>query len=212
MLPESPAPSVTTTKPIATYDYTDATGTLLAQKSRWPGKKFSWRRPDGAGGWIKSRDGVQKALYNLPAVTAADVVWLVEGEKDCNALARLGKVATTNPDGAAEEWQPQYTEALRGKTVYIIPDHDKPGQKHGQKVAAALHGVAQAVKVLDLKQMWPEIPEHGDVSDYIIWYKGNDPQSGEQLASDVLNVLAENAPEWEPTQIDTDSKQRIARI
>ena len=42
-------------------------------------------------------------------------------------------------------------------------DADKPGRKHGQKVARALDGVAASVKVIDL------YPERNDGSDVFDW-------------------------------------------
>ena len=36
---------------VATYNYTDENGKLLAQKQRRADKTFMWRRPDGSGGW-----------------------------------------------------------------------------------------------------------------------------------------------------------------
>jgi DNA primase len=56
-------------------------------------------------------------LYRLPrvaeAVAAGERVFLVEGEKDADALERAGAVATTAPGGAGKVWRPEYTEALR---------------------------------------------------------------------------------------------------
>lgn len=49
----------------ATYDYRDADGRLLYQVVRKLGKKFSQRRPDGAGGWIWNLKGVCPTLYHL---------------------------------------------------------------------------------------------------------------------------------------------------
>lgn len=78
---------------VAVYDYTSASGTLLYQVLRWEPKGFSQRRPDGNGGWIDSLDGVPRVLYHLPDVRAAvqrgDPVYVVEGEKDADALRPL---------------------------------------------------------------------------------------------------------------------------
>jgi putative DNA primase/helicase len=89
-------------------------------------------------------------------------VWLVEGEKDADALYSLGFTATTNAGGAGK-WQPTYTQALAGADVVILPDNDEPGRKHATDVAARLRPVAASVRVLEL----PGLPPKGDVSDWI---------------------------------------------
>lgn len=174
---------------VATYDYCDEDGRLLFQVVRYTPKAFRQRRPDGQGGWIWQIGDVRRVLYRLPEVVRAaprgGAVYVVEGEKDADALARLGLVATTNPGGAGK-WQDAYTETLRGASVVILPDADEPGRRHAEQVAAALHGVAASVKVLAL----PGLPEKGDVSDWL-----NAGGTREELER-----LADDAPEWGPPQ------------
>jgi 5S rRNA maturation endonuclease (ribonuclease M5) len=192
-------PTVTTAKPVAVYDYKDAAGNLLARKTRWANKGFGWSRPDGKGGWIKGRGDTPKTLYNLSIASGFDTVYIVEGEKDVDTLTAQGKVATCNPDGAGPgKWLPEFSEALKGKTCFIIPDHDKPGKEHAESVARSLYGVAASVKLLNLAQIWAEIPEHGDVTDYLEWYARLDPAQGATMALTTLGVLADNAPEYVP--------------
>ena len=154
-------------KPVAHYDYTNEKGEVLFQKTRWEqpdgNKSFSWRHKEG-GRWVNGRQG-KSVLYNLHEVAKADTVYLVEGEKDVETLWTLGMVATSPPDGAKSDWKPQYTEALQGKTVYIIQDNDNPGKAFADKAARALHSVAALVKVIDLTEEWTDLPEKGDASD-----------------------------------------------
>ena len=91
---------------VAEYNYTDESGTLLYQVTRHEPKDFRQRRPDGKGGWcpgLKYVDGtlaVRPVLYNLPEVIANDIIFVVEGEKDCETLRDHGFVGTTNSSGA----------------------------------------------------------------------------------------------------------------
>ncbi len=150
---------------VATYDYRDEAGNLLFQVCRMDPKGFYQRRPDGNGGWVNDLKGVRPVLYRLPELLAADLaepVFIVEGEKDADRLAALDMVATTNSGGAGK-WKPEYSEALHGRNVVILPDNDNPGQTHSEQVAASLHGVAESVKVVEL----PGLPEKGDVSDWL---------------------------------------------
>jgi hypothetical protein len=90
---------------VATYDSRDGSGKLRYQVVRREPKSFYQRRPDGAGGWINNLDAVERVLYRLPELMAADpaeIVWIPEGEADVQNLVRLGLVATTNAGGAGK--------------------------------------------------------------------------------------------------------------
>jgi len=153
---------------VATYDYTDEQGKLLFQVVRFDPKDFRQRRPDGEGGWIWSLDDTRRVLYRLCGLRAAidfdDVVYIVEGEKDVDALHARDLVATCNPGGAGK-WRAEYSESLRDANAVIVGDNDQAGRSHAQQVAAALHGIAKFVRVLDLTKFWPECRPKGDVSD-----------------------------------------------
>lgn len=149
---------------VATYDYVDETGVMLFQVVRYEPKQFMQRKPDGGGEWVWKLGDVRRVLYRLPQLLAApdSVVYLVEGEKDADLLVGLGLLATTNA-GGAEKWREAYNENLRGRKVIILPDNDEPGRRHAQTIVAALQGVAESVKVIEL----PGLPDKGDVSDWI---------------------------------------------
>ena len=149
-----------------TYDYTDEAGKLLYQVVRYTPKDFRQRKPDGAGGWIPNLMDTRRALYRLPQVleqvNKGGWVFIVEGEKDADALTQLGLVATCNAGGAGK-WLDSYSESLKGAQVAILPDNDSPGRKHAETVAAALKGIAADVRVIHL----PGLPEKGDMSDWV---------------------------------------------
>lgn len=173
-------------KIVAKYNYTDAQGNFLFQKTRDENKGFLWYHKEGER-WVKGRGG-EPVLYNLPAVTEAKCLYIVEGEKDVETLKAAGIPATSSPDGASGKWLPQYTEALRGKRVAIIQDNDKAGKAYAAKVANALHGAAESVRVIDLTQIWPELPEKGDTTD-LVEHFGKD-------GLDKIQQLAKDTPEW----------------
>lgn len=150
---------------VAHYDYADPeTGEVKLQVVRYEPKTFKQRRPDGRGGWSWSVPATERILFNLPAVVqnAGKAVCVVEGEKDVLALAKIGIVATCNPGGAGK-WQSNYTDALMGRDVLILPDNDEAGEKHAEVVARSLYGRAKAVRIIRL----PGLPPKGDVSDWI---------------------------------------------
>jgi 5S rRNA maturation endonuclease (ribonuclease M5) len=134
---------------IAEYNYTDERGELLYQIVRLEPKDFKQRRPDGNGDWIWKKSPRQ-VLYHLPEVLEAAIVFVVEGEKDVETLRSWGFAATTNAGGANAAWLPEYTDALRGREVILLPDADAPGRERVVRIARALIGVAAKIVVLEL--------------------------------------------------------------
>jgi hypothetical protein len=141
---------------VATYTYSDEAGSPLYQTVRYQPKDFRQRLPDGT--W--HLNGVRRVLYRFPELLAAPAapVVVVEGEKDADRLASLGILATTAAMGAGK-WRPEYADALRGRTVYVIPDNDEPGRQHAESIARSL----EDVRIVTL----PGLREHGDVSDWL---------------------------------------------
>ena len=144
----------------AIYDYTDEHGDSLYQIVRKPGKRFLQRYPDVGGGWVWQKHPRQ-VLYRLREVLENPIIFLVEGEKDCEALREHGFVATTNAGGAGAPWLPSFTEALRGREAVLIPDNDPPGRVRVLRIARALKGHVSRLVVLTL-----EGPGVKDVSDW----------------------------------------------
>lgn len=173
------------------YEYRDESGALLAQKLRRSDKSFVWRRPDGKGGWNYNREGVPHRLYVAGELLGS--VFVCEGEKDADNLHRLGFDAASGADGAGPgKWRKEYTQQLRGLHVCVFQDNDRVGRAYAAETCAALTGVAASVRLLDLSAVWPEIPEHGDVSDLIACV-------GADKACELIAQLAASAPEWEPS-------------
>jgi 5S rRNA maturation endonuclease (ribonuclease M5) len=176
--------------PLAEYVYREANGEpyLLVKKYLdASGKKqflqFHW---DGTQ-WLKGKPAGPKIPYNLPQMLAAPtaVIYVCEGEKDCDALASACLVATTASEGASAKWAPELTPYFKDRRIVILPDADEPGRKHAHKVAKALHGVAVSVKVVDLH---PDRSDGHDVSD---WLKHD------AVAAKLFEAV-KAAPEWRP--------------
>lgn len=182
---------------VATYDYVDPeTGEVKMQVVRYEPKDFRQRRPGPDGGWSWSVPASERILFNLPAVKASSkTIVIVEGEKDVEALAGLGIVATCNPGGAGK-WEPQFTAALAGRDILILPDNDEAGEKHLDLVGRSLTGVARSIKVLRL----PDLPPKGDVSDWVYAGGTRDLLAGlfstatEFAADDSRNVAVQERP------------------
>jgi putative DNA primase/helicase len=135
---------------VTAYNYNDEAGELLYQVVRTEPKGFFHRRPDGYGGWINKKCERQ-VLYHVREVLEAPIVFVVEGEKDAETLRSYGFVATTNAGGAKAPWLPQYTEALRGREVILIPDCDRTGRERVARIARALVGRVERLVILELE-------------------------------------------------------------
>jgi hypothetical protein len=169
---------------VATYDYRDADEELRYQVLRKEPKSFSQRRPDGNGGWIWDLKGIERLPYRLPELLKAAphaTIYIVEGEKDVEALARIGLVATCNSGGAGK-WTTELSPYLRGRPIVLLPDNDKAGEDHARDVAQKLLGIARSVKIIRL----PDLPPKGDVSDWL-------SNGG---TADELEQLVAKTPEW----------------
>ncbi|WP_336491301.1 AAA family ATPase [Methylobacterium nigriterrae] len=157
----------------ATYDYCDESGKLLFQVVRFTPKAFSQRRPDPSapGRWVWDRHGVPPVPYRLPELSAAttDEVFITEGEKDADSVAKLGFVATTNPGGAGN-WTADLNSWFRERIVNILMDNDEAGVSHGRTVAENLKWIAREVRLVQLPGLGPK----EDVSNWL--EKGGDAQ------------------------------------
>jgi len=147
-----------------TYTYQNADGTPRYWVDRYERldasgakeKEFVQRGPTA-----ENLHGIEKTIYNLPAVLAADRVFVAEGEKDADKLMTLGLTATTN-SGGAKNWLPEFNAHFKGKDVVILPDNDEAGRKHGEILAASISPVAKSIKMLTISKL-----PKGDVTDWI---------------------------------------------
>lgn len=175
-----------------TYIYRDGNNIPILRKVRVRkpdgGKSFYWQYLDN-GQWKKGRNGQAAPLYRQSDLTGAHAVYLVEGEKDVKTLERNGLRAVSPPDGAKSKWREEYTAELAGHNVVILQDNDDPGKAFARMAAGELSGVAKSVKVIDLTKDWPELPEHGDISDVLVLFPDGDPLGK-------LLKRVEIVPEW----------------
>ncbi|MEX2205497.1 MAG: AAA family ATPase [Myxococcota bacterium] len=123
-------------------------------------KKFPPARIEPDGTRVRGQgclDGVKRLLYRLPelraGVKAGKPVYIVEGEKDVEALVERGHVATCNPGGTGGGWKKSYNRHLKGANVKIVQDKDNggQGQKHALKVEKSLTGSAKSVRIVEAK-------------------------------------------------------------
>lgn len=143
-----------------------------------------------------------KLLYGVPdlAAYAEAAVFIVEGEQKADALTKIGtgrfvgvtSGGATSAGGA--DWSP-----LAGRHVLLWPDHDAPGAKYADEVAAKLDGQGCSVERLDVAAMG--LPNAGDVMDWIEAFKV--AQNRTPSADDVLGLPKVSAPPVEVSPAET---------
>ncbi len=134
---------------VKTYDYRDEGGALLYQVCRHEPKDFRPRRPNGAG-WTWSLGDVRRVVYRLPDLAEQPVVFVVEGEKDVEALWAISVPATTT-QGGSSAWKDDYADqlvALGAQDIVILPDHDEAGEKYAGAVSRACLARGCRVKIV----------------------------------------------------------------
>ena len=92
------------------------------------------------GGWKPGVKGTRNVLYGLDRLTedySNNIIFIFEGEKDCERAWENGLQATTNVQGAGK-WSDSLNGPLNGRTVCIVPDKDEAGENHAQKVQSSL--------------------------------------------------------------------------
>jgi len=154
----------------AEYVYEDAVGNpvhkAIRRASPVSGRKTFSQASLVNGRWVPGTANTVLVLYRLPQLLDSETretVFIVEGERDVETLVSLDVVATTNVSGSSG-WKPEYAKWLKGRHVVIIPDNDDAGRKHLVAVRESLKSVAASVRVL----MLPGLPEHGDVTDWVL--------------------------------------------
>src|SRR5271156_3833991 len=170
--------------PVAFYPFRDENGMLLYQKRRFQpelkSKTFLIYRATDKGLVLKidPPDGpkTRRVLFNLPDLVKANFVGLCESEKDCYNLQNANLFASfgysiaysCTYDGAWQEthspkWLDSYDPYFTGKFVIIFAHNDAPGRLYAETAAAHIAPFAYSVRIV----YFDELPEHGDVSDYL---------------------------------------------
>ncbi len=126
---------------VATYVYEKADGTKSFKVDRTADKEF-FQTQWTPSGWGRGLGDAERVVYHLPEVIKAiekwETIYVAEGEKDVDALRRLGVTATCNSMGAGK-WTQNHAEYLRGAiNVVVVADNDAVGMEHAANVVFTL--------------------------------------------------------------------------
>jgi DNA polymerase bacteriophage-type len=182
------------------YIYKDARGNRHARVVRTPNSLSRFTQQHWTGATWQSKGPDRKLPYRLPELLAADRaewVCITEGEKDAVNLAKLGFVATTNPNGA-NGWHsakliPYFTSLRR---IAILEDNDAAGRERTKRIIKTLRLLDP---IPDIRVVsFPELPDGGDVSD---WLAQDRSRGYAELLARIEAVPAEGIITAEPYQV-----------
>ncbi|MCG7851880.1 MAG: AAA family ATPase [Methanosarcinaceae archaeon] len=178
-----------------TFTYTDAKGNPLYRLKKSPPKQFYFERY-AQGQWLPGLNGVNRTLYNLPALLDAKEVFLLEGEKDCETLRKLGFVATTM--GSKNSWNKDFAFFFKNKDVRVCLDLGNEAE--AEQIARDLEVVATSVRILRLPGL---DQKEQDITD---WFEKMAIHANEEKATRLKNVVSETpsrakSPDFSPAPL-----------
>lgn len=158
------------------YVYTDQDENTLFTKERYVKK-------DGTKGYAYSHvsNGLTiktlpdypngTPLYNLHRLAKyrTQPVYLVEGEKCCEALTKLKLLATTSGGAQSDDkadWQP-----LTGREVITWADNDEAGLGYISRATQKLSALNATVKHINIASL--NLPNKGDCVDWLVQFKAD---------------------------------------
>jgi 5S rRNA maturation endonuclease (ribonuclease M5) len=113
---------------------------------RYPDGRVVHRKPDKS--FPQSGNTQGRSLFHDDRIGDSETVYVVEGEKDVEAIELVGGTAVCSAMGAGKAHLADWTP-LGGKTVIIVADKDEPGRTHAAKVAELLDGTASSVRIVE---------------------------------------------------------------
>jgi len=205
---------------VRVYTYTSADGRPVQQVIRREcscdgtiHKQFRQRYREGREWVWKKPPTFTPALYRAPELQHADPgewVWLTEGEKDADTAAGLGKLATTNAQGA-RSFPAELAAQLAGRRVAVVLDRDLAGYERALNLHEALSGVASEVKYFlpALDQPKADLTDHVEAG---LW-NPDQPFGGlVETSRDVLTMRAHQLREFSRGRDDTQEAVSLDRI
>lgn len=181
------------------WEYTNSAGELIGVVARLnlptePGRKqdktFRPFHPEGDKWYI----GDPPRKWPVYGEAIRPRTYLVEGEACCERVRTLGLACITSVHGADGTGLTDWS-GVEGVEIVALPDNDEAGESYIGKVAAVLRQQGCKVRVIRLREVWPDLPQKGDVADMLgeggAWECRDD---GDVAAA--LDELADDAPEW----------------
>jgi CRISPR-associated protein Cmr3 len=150
----------------------DGEGNKKVSQERWDKDKKRWipgyGRDEDANKVIRASIPIYRRAEVREAIAKGEPIHIVEGEPCADLLWKLGLAATTNIGGGGKFTLTDSMDLQGAELIVIVPDRDKKGIEHAEKVAEHF---PQALWLypFPLSKVWENLPEdHGlDIADWI---------------------------------------------
>lgn len=198
----------------AVYPYVSINGGYAFHKIRLEGKKILYGRLENerfSYGLPRNKPRKSyRAIYGdlnaiQKAIQSGNPIFIPEGEKDVDSLAKRGYVGFTY--GSATDWQCDFANILKDAIVFILADNDIPGRNVADKICRDLQGIAKTAKII---VPVPNI-EKADITDY--FEIGHSNEEFEQLLKqEQKTTLQETASVKTKSDSLTDKLQALNAV
>lgn len=209
------------------WEYPDRNGSRLVRVVRVDDgegeKKFSQERWDkNKRRWLpglgKDGDANKVARASIPvyryaevrkAIANGETIFIVEGEPCADLLWKLGMAATTNIGGGKKFTLTDTLDLQGAKVIVIVPDRDKKGIEHADKLAEYFPG-AMWLYPFPKSRVWENLPEKGglDIFDWI----DHEKLSADQLRGAIGEKKIFKAPPQTAAKIVSHPKVEVPDI
>lgn len=150
------------------------------------------------GKWFVQDPSGELPLYRVSELRRSGTVYVVEGEKACDAGHSIGLATVTSAHGAKSARKSDWTP-LAGREVVILPDNDESGQRYAEDVAGILRDLDPATKVKIV--VLPGLPPKGDLFDFV--------EHRDSLDSDDIIAQVKDVANEVPWLVETSSAELV---
>ena len=174
-------------------------------------KQFPQGHYDGNNAWIDGLNGVDTSLSVFcngrikqlqQAIKQGTLICYAEGEKDTLTLWKYGYIAFTC--GAVRTFKQAILTYLKGANVIVFGDNDDPGRADANRIAGLINTVGRARVIIP-----PEVPEKGDITDYMSNHSKEDLQKLIAENTAVTDITTgDSVPKGTPLNLD-DVRQML---
>lgn len=203
------------------YEYQTGDGRVVLRKARaelWEDgkridKSFLIQSIGTDGKWYAGGGIYTGLLYHQPDVLSmagkTGRTIIAEGEKDVDNLRLVGLNATCGMHGGGIDkggdsllgkWNDEHSKCFDGlDEVVVIADNDAAGEGISQWICRRLRERVKTLKLLRIADFWPELPKHGDFTDWANALIAQGKRRSEIRTA--LETMIEETPVWEPGNI-----------
>jgi hypothetical protein len=144
----------------------DGEGNKKVRQQHWDKNIKDWVY--GWGDVVRASIPIYRRAEVQEAIAKGQVIYIVEGEPCADLLWKLGLAATTNIGGGEKFTLTDSMDLQGAELIVIVPDRDKKGIKHAEKVAEHFPEALWLYSFPESK-VWENLPDdHGlDIADWI---------------------------------------------